>query len=242
MANLKIIVALLFIVIIGAAAFGAYEMEIGPFEEDDDDDNGGQTDITENKPVAIIAKDKTHADVGEVITFNGSDSYDDETNITSYLWDFDDGNTEDNMTVEHNWIQPGAFNVSLSVTDSDGNFNKTWIYIGITYRDAQNDTLNSGSVQVGFEVKEMAAVLYVNQTVENNVEDIDNNDITLSIMNANGTVWTQDIQNGWQEQQSIEFMSDTNLTVGNWAWEIELTDSGFVGSIDWGVEIVILYV
>ena len=242
--KLKIIVIVLFIVIIAGAAFGAYEMEIGPFEEDDDNDNdnGGNEPADDGKPVAVIGANRTHGDPDELFHFNGSSSYDGETNITTYTWNFGDGNTEENVSAEHSWVEPGAYNVSLTVTDSDGNFNKSWMWVGVTYRENQDGTINSGQDGFSFDMSEMASMIYINQTVANNVEDIDDNDITLNVHITEGIVWTQNIQSGWQDPQDAQYTNDTNLSATTYSWEIVINDSGFVGSIDWDVEVVVIYI
>jgi len=61
---------------------------------------------------------KPYAD--EEIIFNASASYSPEGNVTSYEWNFDDGNktaiTE--PVINHAYNQPGRYNVTLTVTDS----------------------------------------------------------------------------------------------------------------------------
>ena len=56
--------------------------------------------------------------VGVPIEFNASASYDVDNNITSYSWDFGDGQTATGMIVTHAYSQYGVFTVSLTVTDN----------------------------------------------------------------------------------------------------------------------------
>lgn len=56
--------------------------------------------------------------VGVPIEFNASASYDPDNNITSYFWDFGDGQTATGMVVTHTYSQYGVFTVSLTVTDN----------------------------------------------------------------------------------------------------------------------------
>ncbi len=247
MANIKILAIVLFVVIIGAAVLGAYEMEIGPFEEDedDDDDNGGQIEIIDERPVAVIAKDKTHADVDEGINFDGSDSYDDESNITGYSWDFDDGNSAENMTANHNWTSPGAYNVTLTVEDTDGNTNVTWTWIGVTYRLHDEGNTNGATEAFDFDMVELASKLHVNTTLSSGDADVGEKNVTIRISFEGTVVDEQTVTwpGGGQGQTEIgvAYTNWTNLTAGTWTWELIVNDSGVVCDIDWEAEIVILY-
>ena len=56
------------------------------------------------------------------VTFDGSASYDsDGGEIASYTWDFGDGTTGDGMQPTHTYTMEGAYTVSLTVVDNDGN-------------------------------------------------------------------------------------------------------------------------
>jgi PKD repeat protein len=74
---------------------------------------------------------------GIVVTFNASRSYDPDGNITSYFWDFGDGNNETtyapNATTTYIFAENGNYNVTLEVFDNDGlsNSTKRAIVVGI---------------------------------------------------------------------------------------------------------------
>jgi len=76
-------------------------------------------------PVALFDAEPPVANVSDIITFNASASYDPDTWIVSYEWDFDDGTTEiykdKNLTAitTHAYDQGGNYTVSLTVTDYD---------------------------------------------------------------------------------------------------------------------------
>ena len=55
----------------------------------------------------------------EWITFDGSESTDDGQ-ITSYEWDFGDGETAAGPVAKHRYLWPRAYDVVLTVTDDDG--------------------------------------------------------------------------------------------------------------------------
>lgn len=242
--KVKIVIIVLFIGIIAGAGFGAYEMEVGPFEDDDDDNgNGGNGPAVDENPVAIITANRTTGDPNWLFNFDGSGSYDDETNITSYRWNFDDGNTEENITAEHSWIQPGAYNVTLTVTDTDGNFNKTWMWVGITYREHQEGTTNGETDTFDFDMGDMAALLHINTTVQNGDTNVGDNTMTFRY-SFNGVVveeQTLTMSGGGGGSSGDLYRNETNLTAGTWTWELEINDSGVNCDLDWEVEVVIIY-
>jgi PKD repeat protein len=79
-------------------------------------------------------------DSGEVpltVTFDASSSYDPDGEVIAYEWDFDeDGRYDDaeGVVVDHEFSQEGSFEVSLRVTDNNGDYN------------VMNMTIEAGSV------------------------------------------------------------------------------------------------
>ena len=70
-------------------------------------------------PVADAGPDKT-AIVGEIITFDGSSSFDPDGAIVSFEWEFGDGATGSGETPTHVYSLAGMYTVTLTVTDNDG--------------------------------------------------------------------------------------------------------------------------
>ncbi|MCK5017889.1 MAG: PKD domain-containing protein, partial [Candidatus Peribacteraceae bacterium] len=62
----------------------------------------------------------------ELINFNASNSYDSDTNLNdaipylTYSWDFGDGTISNGVNTTHEYIEDGAYTVTLTVTDDDG--------------------------------------------------------------------------------------------------------------------------
>jgi PKD repeat protein len=88
-------------------------------------------------PVAIANSNVTKAPTNQSIEFDGSESYDPPPGnaAITYFWDFDDGNTASDQIVEHDFTENGTYNVTLTVTDIDGENDTDWIIINITNRD-----------------------------------------------------------------------------------------------------------
>ena len=54
------------------------------------------------------------------LTVDGSGSSDAEGPVASYAWDFGDGSVADGVTASHEYAEAGTYEVSLTVTDSEG--------------------------------------------------------------------------------------------------------------------------
>ncbi len=78
------------------------------------------------------------AGVGEEITFDGSGSNDPNGDITSYAWEFGDGDTGAGAVVTHAYGYVGSFLVTLCVTDDQGGESccETSAYTGQVVRGA----------------------------------------------------------------------------------------------------------
>jgi PKD repeat protein len=83
---------------------------------------------TENQSIYVVVKSPPVASftyspeiliVNETITVDASLSYDPDGSITSYYWDFGDGNNGTSVTATHNYTSIGTYNVTLTVTDND---------------------------------------------------------------------------------------------------------------------------
>ena len=70
-------------------------------------------------PVADAQADATNSTQSLTVNFDGSNSYDPDGTIASYLWDFDDGTTASGVSPSHTF-GVGTFNVQLTVTDNQG--------------------------------------------------------------------------------------------------------------------------
>ena len=83
--------------------------------------------IPNQPPVASFSYSPQNPVVNETITFNASSSYDPDGNITSYEWDFGDGNVTNTTeeVIKHSYSEAGSYDVTLTVTDDDEVTNST---------------------------------------------------------------------------------------------------------------------
>jgi len=99
---------------------------------------------TNKKPVADPGGPYT-AKIGQVITFNGSGSFDPDGRIIFYRWNFGDGSSEilDKLP-QHSYSDPGLYVVTLTVVDNDGRSairNTSVLISGQIYTDVPPDAM-----------------------------------------------------------------------------------------------------
>ncbi len=71
-------------------------------------------------PRAIFQTEVSQVDVGDVVSFDATNSSDKDGSITAFHWDFGDGDETLGMTAVHVYEDFGLFNVTLTVTDDLG--------------------------------------------------------------------------------------------------------------------------
>ncbi|KAA0005269.1 MAG: PKD domain-containing protein, partial [Thermoplasmata archaeon] len=90
----------------------------------DDDGNVASTEaiivVSNVPPVANFSFTPLHPYDTDTITFNASLSYDSDGIITNYIWQFGDESIAYGKIVQHNFMDDGAYNVTLIVKDDDG--------------------------------------------------------------------------------------------------------------------------
>jgi len=102
----------------------------------------GVTPVPNQPPIANFTYYPENPIVNQEITFDASDSYDPDGNITAYEWDFGDGNitktTEEK--IKHSYSEAGIYEVTLTVTDNEGAKNSTTKIITVYSPTAIFDT------------------------------------------------------------------------------------------------------
>ncbi|MDQ6821651.1 MAG: PKD domain-containing protein [Actinomycetota bacterium] len=76
--------------------------------------------VHEHLPIASFVVPTAFPMVGQSVAFDGSSSSDPDGPITSYSWTFGDGTTGTGATPSHVYASYGAYSVTLTVTDGDG--------------------------------------------------------------------------------------------------------------------------
>ncbi|WP_439481413.1 PKD domain-containing protein [Cyclobacterium plantarum] len=133
----------------------------------DDTGESAQTslviEVQENlPPVAIPDASVTTGNAPLTVAFNGDGSSDDQGEVT-YLWDFGNGDTSTEANPDYTFTQTGTYNVTLTVTDANGNEDVQQIQVLVTDPGLQPSLeirVNAGGPEVTFEGNVFAADNY----------------------------------------------------------------------------------
>ncbi len=113
-------------------------------------DNSGARNSGANDRLNVYVNDPPVAEAGpdhrvataEVITFDGTDSYDNDNTLIRYTWDFGDGTAKENgEVVRHSYVSSGTYWVILEVQDDSRSTTDTNIdsaYVIINYPPVPN--------------------------------------------------------------------------------------------------------
>lgn len=119
------------------------------------DPSGNQNDT--KKPF-VNASGPYNGVIGIEITFNATNSFDLDGNISTYSWVFGDGTTGSGATVDHIYSTNGNYSVSLTVTDNEGNTNVDSTYaliIPLVKQTISSTTLNEIENQYDITLDEL---------------------------------------------------------------------------------------
>lgn len=102
-------------------------------------------------PVAVANVSPTQANVNDPINFDASGSYDNDGSIAQYSWNFGDGTTSNQATVQHSYSQANTYTYTLIVTDDKGATNQATGQVTISQTSGSKVTANpsSGSISPG---------------------------------------------------------------------------------------------
>jgi PKD repeat protein len=173
-----------------------------------------ETNTTNNKqslfkliqllPVSHFTHSPSQPDIDEEVTFNASASYcpgQPGGTITSYIWDFGDGESATGVTATHTYSSPGSYSVSLIVVD-DEDLNSTRVTSVTVPKLSSTITISASSVTVP---------LSLNTTISGSISPVRNN-MTVTIN------FTRVGQNGWL---SLANISTDESSQYSFAWEPE---------------------
>jgi uncharacterized repeat protein (TIGR01451 family) len=75
--------------------------------------------VVPNNPPVVNVEEIPVTVIGDTVTFNAT-ATDPDGDALTYHWDFGDGDTSTWLVPEHIYAEPGTYNVTLTVTDSEG--------------------------------------------------------------------------------------------------------------------------
>ena len=93
-------------------------------------------------PIADAGPDR-NVQVGDLVTFDASNSRDPDGNIVSYGWNFGDGNTASSITSTNVYSNPGTYTVTLTVVDNNGGIDTDTAIVIVSARPANMTGINA---------------------------------------------------------------------------------------------------
>jgi len=94
-----------------------------------------------NIPPVADAGGPYYANIGELITFDASNSYDPDGNIEFYRWNFDDYTSEIlSVMPTHRYESSGTYNVTLTVFDNNGSSKEEIVKVYVFSVDSGNQS------------------------------------------------------------------------------------------------------
>ena len=108
---------------------GSYDVKLTVCDNNDLCDSVILNIFVNKPPIAVVQISNFTILLGDIILFNASGSYDIDGDIEFYYWNFDDGYTANQVSVEHEYQNSGNYNVSLKLIDDKSDI--TTIYYNI---------------------------------------------------------------------------------------------------------------
>jgi len=113
------------------------------------------------RPVANFSCSPLTSRVNESVTFNATTSYSKIGNITTYEWDFEDGNitTTTQPVINYSFTNPGIYSVTLTVVDNNDLSCTTSSNVTVTFttdlnKDKTVNIIDISAVAIAFGTKE----------------------------------------------------------------------------------------
>jgi PKD repeat protein len=188
-------------------------------------------------PIAYFTYTPQTPYVNESIIFNASLSTPDGGNMTQYEWDFGDGNVTavTNPVVTHSYNTVGDYNVTLTVTDSEGLSNIVWSIVSVSSPEHNIAVIN---VTLSKTVAS-SGIVYVNVTVENQGSFTENFNITVYanytlVAFKNVILLSRDLAKVTVEWNITGLMKGDYLMIANvtqLVGEVNVTDNVYVDGI-----------
>jgi PKD repeat protein len=109
-----------------------YQVDLTVIDNDGARNGTVQTVEVNSLPVPIIDYQPKEPKIGDIITFDASKSWDKEDRkVFKWQWEFGDGDTSIRMNPSHPYLEEGNCTINLTVIDSDGARNKSYLVIRI---------------------------------------------------------------------------------------------------------------
>ena len=201
------------------------------------DDDGGINETTEEIIITNVppSVNFTYSPfipiINDVIQFNDT-SIDLDGAISSWFWDFGDGNTSSLQNPQHIYSSLKSYVVKLNVTDDDGDTNETNIQIitKTVYKEEIEpgeeivDFMFEGDTNISINVNGTTNIIFEvysdNPTFENILNNISSIDkfVNISVENESVIVWPMEIKIYYTEYDLINSGIEETQLLGLYFW------------------------
>jgi PKD repeat protein len=182
--------------------------------------NPPPTPHPKNRPPSAKINVPTYAHQNQLITYNGTGSFDPDGFIISYIWDFGDGITGSGLVVTHSYASNGNYTITLIVTDNSGSTssNSTTIVIAEEKPGFLFDVyleLEPNVVFLGQNITGVVTLINVGQP------GMANGTVTCSVYKGDVKVWFEKENVSVLGQKAINKLIPTKgLDVGEYIYEV----------------------
>lgn len=145
-----------------------------------------------------------YGNTGQEIIFDASDSFDHEGEISSYHWQFGNGNDSTDKVATYSYEESGIYEITLQVVDNEGNYDEdnTWAFI-----DETNTPPNKPTLKGQTDIKNETLYEYTFSATDPDGDDI------YYYLNWGDTYWA-----GWWEGWIGPYSSGEEVKLEN-SWE-----------------------
>jgi PKD repeat protein len=112
----------------------------------------GTVTVLDEPPVAAMTVGAASPEAGQSVAFDGSSSSDSDGSIVAYAWNFGDGHSGGGARPSHTFANPGAYTVTLTVYDSDGQHSSVTQSVSVLAGPSARFTPSSGPVLDGVSI------------------------------------------------------------------------------------------
>ena len=160
-------------------------------------------------PIAVFEVSANTINDGDNITFDASGSRDSDGEIERFQWNFGDGRTDQGVEVTHKFNGGGDFNVTLTVTDNDGDkdvatidihVNKypeadggpskgvATIYDPVVFDASFSNDPDGSIIEYSWDFGDGGKKVTTSKTLEHSYDAVGNFTVTLTVKDDDGAV------------------------------------------------------
>ncbi len=176
------------------------------------------SNVTTVVKVVILKSDincsSDHGEPEDTISFNDlSDGYYD---VTSWHWDFGDGNSSNNRNTSHAYAAEGIYTVSLNVTDAESNTNISYQTIYIDSSDPEITSFSCNLDEVGYGYN-----ITITANLSDSVSGIKNATVNITYPDDTYGNFTMNNTNG----STYEYVFKGTCQLGDYSYTIRTVDN-----------------